>query len=51
VIEKMLQRMYIGDPVGAYDRLLDFSTPHTGTTFFAPTRPTLQMLVQAASNG
>jgi porphyrinogen peroxidase len=51
VIEKMLQRMYIGDPVGAYDRLLDFSTPHTGTTFFAPTRPALQALVQAASGG
>jgi putative iron-dependent peroxidase len=48
VIEKMLQRMYIGDPPGAYDRLLDFSTPHTGTTFFAPTRPTLQALAQAA---
>ena len=48
VIEKMLQRMYIGDPPGAYDRLLDFSTPHTGTTFFAPTRSTLQTLVQAA---
>jgi putative iron-dependent peroxidase len=47
VIEKMLQRMYIGDPPGAYDRLLDFSTPHTGTTFFAPTRATLQTLVQA----
>jgi hypothetical protein len=26
--------------------LLDFSTPHTGTTFFAPARPTLQKLVQ-----
>src|SRR5271169_1702103 len=48
VTEKMLQRMYIGDPPGAYDRLLDFSTPHTGTTFFAPTRATLQALVEAA---
>ena len=48
VIEKMLQRMYVGDPPGAYDRLLDFSTPHTGTTFFAPSRPTLQALAQAA---
>ena len=48
VIEKMLQRMYIGDPPGAYDRLLDFSTPHTGTTFFAPTRPMLQAIVEAA---
>jgi porphyrinogen peroxidase len=46
VIEKMLQRMYIGDPPGAYDRLLDFSMPHTGTTFFAPTRSTLQTLVE-----
>ena len=48
VIEKMLQRMYVGDPPGAYDRLLDFSTPHTGTTFFAPARSVLQALVQAA---
>jgi hypothetical protein len=38
VIEKMLQRMFIGDPPGAYDRLLDFSTPHTGTTFFTHPR-------------
>jgi putative iron-dependent peroxidase len=48
VIEKMLQRMFIGDPPGAHDRLLDFSTPHTGTTFFAPARPTLEKLAQAA---
>jgi porphyrinogen peroxidase len=48
VIEKMLQRMYVGDPAGAYDRLLDFSTPHTGATFFAPARPTLQRLAEAA---
>src|SRR5256886_16224298 len=48
VIEKMLQRMYVGDPPGAYDRLLDFSTPSTGTTFFAPSPPTLQRLAQAA---
>ncbi|HEY1930337.1 MAG TPA: Dyp-type peroxidase [Caulobacteraceae bacterium] len=49
VIEKMLQRMYVGDPPGAYDRLLDFSTPHTGATFFAPSRPTLQTLAVGAS--
>jgi len=48
VIEKMLQRMYAGDPPGAYDRLLDFSTPKTGATFFAPARPALQALAQAA---
>ncbi len=40
--------MYVGDPSGEFDRILDFSTPHTGTTFFAPARPTLQALVQAA---
>jgi putative iron-dependent peroxidase len=49
VIEKMLQRMYVGDPPGAYDRLLDFSTPHTGTTFFAPTRSALAALVQSSA--
>jgi len=48
VIEKMLERMYVGEPPGAYDRLLDFSTPLTGTTFFAPTRPTLKARLQAA---
>ena len=51
VIEKMLQRIYVGDPPGAYDRLLDFSTPHTGTTFFAPSRSTLETLVEAAADG
>jgi putative iron-dependent peroxidase len=50
VIEKMLQRMYVGDPPGAYDRLLDFSTPQTGATFFAPSRSTLQTLLQTAQN-
>lgn len=48
VIEKMLERMYVGDPPGAYDRLLDFSVPHTGATFFAPARPKLEALVQIA---
>jgi len=47
VTEKMLQRMYVGDPPGAYDRLLDFSTPQTGTTFFAPARRTLQKIADA----
>ena len=44
VIEKMLQRMFIGVPEGAYDRLLDVSTAQTGTTFFAPSRTTLAAL-------
>lgn len=30
---KMLENMFIGDPVGNTDRLLDFSTPITGTLF------------------
>ena len=51
VIEKMLQRMYLGDPPGAYDRLLDFSTPHTGTTFFAPARPALQAIAAGETPG
>jgi putative iron-dependent peroxidase len=46
VIEKMLQRMFIGEPEGAYDRLLDFSTAHTGSTFFAPSRKTLAALAE-----
>lgn len=49
VIEKMLQRMFLGEPAGAYDRLLDFSTAQTGTTFFAPSRPALRMLLQDAA--
>lgn len=36
VIEKMLERMFIGDPPGLHDRLLDFSSARTGSTFFAP---------------
>lgn len=36
VIERMMQRMFAGDPPGMHDRLLDFSKPLTGTTFFAP---------------
>lgn len=36
VVEKMLKQMFIGNPPGLHDRLLDFSKPLTGTTFFAP---------------
>ncbi|WP_300596134.1 Dyp-type peroxidase [Niabella sp.] len=34
---KMLERMFIGVPVGNYDRILDFSTATTGSLFFVPT--------------
>lgn len=37
VTEKMLGNMFMGDPPGNYDRILDFSTPVTGTLFFVPT--------------
>lgn len=44
VLEKMLERMYIGDPPPLYDQILDFSTPTTGTTFFAPPASMLNAL-------
>ncbi len=37
VIERMLTNMFLGDPPGNYDRILDFSTAVTGTLFFVPT--------------
>jgi putative iron-dependent peroxidase len=37
VTERMLERMFIGDPPGNHDRILDFSTAVTGTAFFVPT--------------
>ena len=36
VTERMLERMFLGAPHGAYDRILEFSTPVTGTLFFVP---------------
>ena len=36
-IERMLDNMFIGDPPGNYDRLLDVSRAVTGTLFFVPT--------------
>jgi porphyrinogen peroxidase len=46
VIEQMLERMFVGVPPGAYDRLLDFSTAITGTTFFVPTAAMLGALAE-----
>lgn len=37
ITEQMLTNMFIGDPPGNHDRLLDFSTALTGGLFFAPT--------------
>jgi porphyrinogen peroxidase len=36
VIEQMLSNMFIGNPPGNYDRILDFSTALTGNLFFVP---------------
>ncbi|MCJ0743315.1 Dyp-type peroxidase [Pedobacter montanisoli] len=35
-VEKMLTNMFVGNPPGNYDRILDFSTAQTGTLFFVP---------------
>ena len=37
VTERMLTNMFIGDPPGNTDRILDFSTALTGSLFFTPT--------------
>ncbi|MCO6006824.1 Dyp-type peroxidase [Actinoallomurus purpureus] len=42
VTEKMLENMFVGDPPGNHDRILDFSTPVTGTLFFVPTADFLE---------
>ncbi|GAA4102841.1 Dyp-type peroxidase [Nocardioides kongjuensis] len=44
VIERMLERMYVGDPPGLHDRILDFSVAVTGTTYFAPSAAFLDAL-------
>jgi porphyrinogen peroxidase len=36
VTEEMLRNMFLGDPPGNTDRILDFSTALTGCLFFAP---------------
>ncbi len=44
VVETMLRRMFVGDPPPLHDRILDYSTPTTGCTFFVPARPVLDGL-------
>ncbi|KAH7040631.1 uncharacterized protein B0I36DRAFT_13232 [Microdochium trichocladiopsis] len=46
VTEKMLERMFVGSPPGMHDRILDYSTPVTGSTFFAPSADMLESLDQ-----
>jgi putative iron-dependent peroxidase len=42
----MLENMFIGDPVGNTDRLLDFSKAVTGTLFFVPSTDLLERLAE-----
>jgi putative iron-dependent peroxidase len=44
VIEQMLRNMFIGDPAGNYDRILDFSRAVTGNLFFVPSKTFLDAL-------
>lgn len=37
VTDQMLRNMFLGDPPGNHDRLLDFTTAVTGVAFYAPT--------------
>lgn len=46
-IERMLRNMFVGDPPGNYDRLLDVSTAVTGTSFFVPSATLLATLGEA----
>lgn len=42
--ERMLQNMFVGNPPGNVDRILDFSTATSGCLFFVPSSVTLAML-------
>jgi putative iron-dependent peroxidase len=44
LIEQMLTNMFIGDPPGNTDRILDFSTAVTGGLFFVPSAELLENL-------
>ncbi|GAA3949667.1 Dyp-type peroxidase [Gordonia caeni] len=47
VSEEMLRNMFLGDPPGNYDRLLDFTTAVSGAQFFAPPAEFLEELPSA----
>jgi porphyrinogen peroxidase len=44
-IEQMLVNMFVGQPPGNYDRLLDYSRAVTGTLFFVPSATFLENVV------
>lgn len=45
-IEQMLENMFIGQPPGNYDRLLDFSVAKTGSLFFVPSATFLENIAE-----
>ncbi|HMN75836.1 MAG TPA: Dyp-type peroxidase [Burkholderiaceae bacterium] len=47
---RMLSNMFVGDPPGNYDRLLDFSDAVTGTLFFVPSADLLEALAERAAD-
>ena len=51
VTEEMLRKMFIGDPPGNYDRLLDFTTAVTGSQFYTPTMDFFDDLPPAPRSG
>ncbi len=50
LIELMLTNMFIGDPPGNTDRILDFSTAITGNLFFVPPADLLENLIPDAAD-
>lgn len=51
ITEQMLDNMFLGDPVGNYDRILDFSTAITGTLFYIPSAALLDSIDELAPAG
>jgi putative iron-dependent peroxidase len=49
LIESMLTHMFIGDPPGNTDRILDFSTAVAGSLFFVPSADLLEDLTAAGA--
>jgi porphyrinogen peroxidase len=49
LIEQMLANMFIGDPPGTTDRILDFSTAVTGGLFFVPSMGLLEGLADSGA--
>jgi putative iron-dependent peroxidase len=45
-IEQMLENMFVGRPLGNYDRLLDFSRAVTGNLFFVPSATFLENVTE-----